>query len=170
MYPKKHKRGRLRFSNYTGPRYDTRDYFRYHRKKRGWRKAVREVMYRQMVIDMFTWLFENRLMKFNRVRFPYRMGEAVIKERQAKFIKNRKTGEIVKLCLVDWKKTRQLWAEDYAAKKRSVKVYLDLPYYYKFRYETEKNDYLNAMYYDMYLSPSLTERIFYEMTIKRDYY
>jgi hypothetical protein len=164
MARKNHKRFNQWKSDYCGKNYDTRYYYRYHSWKRGEENVVNEKTFRAMLADMFLWLFDNRLMKYKRVKFPKRMGEMIVENARTRFVNIK--NEITKVGFIDWKKTRELWKEDYDAKKRSVKVYLDIPTFDKFRYETGSGDFRNARYYDLHLSPKLSRRIFHELTMK----
>lgn len=166
MVQKKHKRSIGPKKYYYGPKFDTRDYYRYHMKKRGMKNIVSESLFRLILKDMFLWLFDNRLLKYKRVRLPKGMGEVLIENMPTHFVKVK--GEIHKCSLVNWKKTWALWAEDYDAKKRRIKVYYDVPTYDRYVYYTEYKDFRNARFYDFILSDTLSHRIFYELTLKNN--
>ena len=147
-----------------GQCYDTRDYYRSFKKKHR-DIDMGEVLFRKILVDLIQSVINDRLMKYERVAFPCKIGELYVEDVECGFVK-RKDGSIMKRNLVDWPKTWEMHKHDPTLLKRHIYVYQDLKSYAKLRYRSNSEMFaFNVKWYDMLPCTDLADSIYHRLTL-----
>ena len=146
--------------------YGCRHYYRYHIHKRN--KKLPEVLFRKVLIDIFEQLVDTYLMKYLRIKLPFRMGEVFIKQYDAK-VKQRPDGSYTKNLPVNWKKTVDFWESDSEAYKNRIRVYNDIPKYHRIIYETRRGSFNNHQLFKLHVCRSLNRKIYNQLTLNKKF-
>jgi len=146
--------------------YGCRYYYQHHIHKR--KKKFPEYLFRQILMDIMEQLIENYLLKYLRVKFPYRMGEIFIKQYDAK-VKQLPNGKYVKNVPVNWKKTLEFWQDDKEAYDNRILVYNDIPSYHRVIYETKRGCFHNHYLFKLHICRNLNRKIYNKLTLNKNF-
>lgn len=146
--------------------YGCRYYYQYHIHKRN--KKFPEALFRQILIDIMEQLIDDYLLKYLRVKLPYRMGELFIKQYDPK-VKQLPNGKYVKNVPVNWRKTLEFWESDSEAYEKRILVHNDIPSYHRIIYETKNGSFHNHHMFKLHICRELNRKIYNKLTLNKNF-
>lgn len=142
--------------------YQIRDYYRAYGKQHGYN--IGEKAFGDVLRSCFDQVIE-RLLRFENVDLPYRLGVCAIKDFKPCY--QNVNGTTVKRGMIDWINTKKLW-EEFPEKKLKVFVHQDLDrvYYFWHIYHLRGNRELR--YYRLFPKKEFNKLLYHKFTLKEN--
>lgn len=131
--------------------YGTADYYRFYKNKNK-KEAVSRAIYGEIVREFNDHVRDRISSKGAEYIMPFRLGKIELRKLKTE-VKLDEKGNIINMLPVNWKETRELWAENPQAKEKGIKIRFTNEhtegYTFRIFYKKSKANYKNKSIYKL---------------------
>lgn len=141
--------------------YGLSDYYRFYKKKYK-NKKVNRTMYNSMIKEFNKYVHDRIAYKGDGFVFPFKMGKMELRKVKTS-VRIGEDGSIINKLPVNWKATRELWAENKKAEEKKIKVRYTNEhtggYAFRISYLRARANYKNKSIYQMQFNRQMKRKL-----------